>query len=67
VLKAGAKVVPFRRVFLCDVCGREREGAPKFCRRCCLNVCAGCDVNQAGVGHLAAEHGHEVQREAARW
>lgn len=52
--------------FTCDVCGKTQEGKPKACERCSLNVCAFCDADQAGVGHLEAEHGNEIRRRARR-
>jgi hypothetical protein len=61
-----ARISEFEPRWVCDVCGQPRR-ALKMCQRCCFRICSSCDVSQAGVGHLAAEHGHEVQREAARW
>jgi hypothetical protein len=61
-----ARISEFEPRWVCDVCGQPRR-ALKMCQRCCLESVRPATRLRRGVGHLAAEHGHEVQREAARW
>lgn len=46
--------------FCCDICGRMRSGLPVICPICLNAVCERCLNNQAKVGHMEAEHRHEM-------
>lgn len=48
--------------FCCDICGRLRTGAAHVCSYCHNAVCDRCWSSQAKVGHLEAEHRHEMAR-----
>lgn len=50
--------------FVCEVCGSSVRGMPKICRYCHSAICRGCMDDQAGVGHLEAEHRHEMAQES---